>query len=302
MLRRIDENTPYLQLVRRRDGGAVRPSFAALLDAARRRARFAMSLTGQATASSAMADKIAQKRYHEELGFPAPPLRFGPDTLRRTLRWLVSDLPRRRVNVVLKSVIGFGGKEVYLISADRKSARHMRANEAVTWEDLRDSQRKMWLVEEMAGSNFASRIFDFKAYVFQGEAPLVLVSSFNDDGTRGHLWLDRNGSRIETGKYADSPYRGSDIPIAQLAHVLEMAPRVAAAYPLPFCRVDFIVTGETAVLGEVTPFPGMYWRFEPNLDLRLGVLLEKAQTRYHLARKPFEDFRKIFGPDVELGL
>jgi hypothetical protein len=63
------------------------------------------------------------------------------------------------------------------------------------------------------------------------------------------------------------------------AGLAEGVRRLSLALPLPFCRIDVIETDRGFHYGELTPEPGNYQAFSPDVDQLLGTAYEQAEAR-----------------------
>lgn len=115
---------------------------------------------------------------------------------------------------------------------------------------------------------------DFKFYAFQGQLPLVLLARGRGEKRR-YAWFDQEWSPVRTGKYENS--LDVDLaPVGDPAALMDVARRLSLEMPVAFCRIDLYETSKGVVVGELTPEPGEYHRFEPRVDLYLGSCFELA--------------------------
>lgn len=133
-----------------------------------------------------------------------------------------------------------------------------------------------WQIEELVTAPAGGVPDDFKAYGFAGHVALILQVRRTDGGNR-YKFYDANWTPVTTGKYAETtdmdlpPPRDPD---AMMAY----AQKVSAALPLPFVRVDMFETARGPVVGELTPEPGGFHLFAPDVNRYLGVFYETGEA------------------------
>lgn len=147
-----------------------------------------------------------------------------------------------------------------------------------------------WQIEELVSAPGTRDIVpdDFKAYAFAGHVALILQVRRGPEGNR-YKFYDSGWMPVHTGKYT----RDTDMdlpPPRDPQAVMALAERVSAALPLPFCRIDMyeaegVEGGLRHMVGELTPEPGNYHVFDPEVDRYLGVLHEWAQLRRDAANQ-----------------
>ena len=134
-----------------------------------------------------------------------------------------------------------------------------------------------WQIEELLlpPDGTPGVLMDIKFYAFQGHVPLVLQAIGRGEQRR-YFWFDQDWSPVHTGKYEEALETGLPRPVAP-EKLMDAAKRLSAELPLPFCRVDLYETSDGVAVGEFTPEPGEYHRFDPEVDLYLGVCFEQAE-------------------------
>jgi hypothetical protein len=119
---------------------------------------------------------------------------------------------------------------------------------------------------------------EVRVFAFYGEVGLVNVRRTASHG-------DQSGTRIrrflEDGTPGPRhPLHDDDIvPPSIFQEAVEIGRRFSTQVPRPFVRVDLLDDDGDVVFGELTPRPGGPHYFDPEHDLRLGELWERAQAR-----------------------
>lgn len=151
-----------------------------------------------------------------------------------------------------------------------------------------------WQVEEFLAKPGDQRTPapDLKFYCFYGRVGVVLeVERYP---TKRYCWWDREGKRIETGKYSNALFEGMGFDEQDLALVERMSARI----PVAFIRIDFLKTVGRFVFGEFTPRPGGFHKFDARTDQLLGDLYLRARSRLMrdlINGKEFEEFKAATG-------
>lgn len=144
-----------------------------------------------------------------------------------------------------------------------------------------------WMSERMILDDQGDMAKDVKFYCFYGKAPLMLETRREPGIAR--CWYDDSGTVCDTGKYADQLFPGTGYESAARS----LAERVSLHIPSPFIRVDLLLGHEGICLGELTPVPGGYARFNDQTDAWLGkeIIAATARLSRDLAYgKTFMDF------------
>ncbi|MDW0359740.1 ATP-grasp fold amidoligase family protein [Halomonas venusta] len=143
------------------------------------------------------------------------------------------------------------------------------------YQEMRDHQfPNYWQLEELLlpPSGLLRPVDDFKFYAFRGRVGLILQVARQPEG-QYYRWYDRDWHPVETGKYAEA-IDSALLPPRAPAALLNVAERVSAVLPTPFCRIDLYEARQGPVLGELTPVPGTYHAFGEQADLYLGAMFE----------------------------
>ncbi|RFA28003.1 hypothetical protein CAI21_13895 [Alkalilimnicola ehrlichii] len=137
----------------------------------------------------------------------------------------------------------------------------------------------LWQLEELLlpPDGEPSPLPDYKVYAFQGEAPLILQVR-REAGEPRYRWYDSTWQAVKTGKHEDR-LDPETVPPVNAEAILESAREISRILPTAFCRIDLYDTQHGVVVGELTPEPGLYHKFDPLVDLYLGVLYEQAELR-----------------------
>lgn len=208
-----------------------------------------------------------------------------------------------RPDIVIKPAQGVYSNGVFLVD-EAKGIFDVQASRRVpSWEALGSQVQShlgsgkvaedRWLVEELIRGQGSSWVpaDDIKCYSFYGRVELVLqVSRY--PAVR-HRWVDREGRLVETGKYQNDYIGSAD----RVRAAVKLAEQISSEIPAPFLRIDFLSGQEGLVLGEFTPRPGAYHRFNRDIDRRLGESYLDAEARLFddlLTGKRFEAFVMLF--------
>lgn len=133
-------------------------------------------------------------------------------------------------------------------------------------------KKNSWMAEKLILADKESDDIarDIKFYMFYGRIGLILETIRVPKIQR--CWYDENLQVVDTGKYADLLFESKKIP----EKLINIAKELSLKVPVPFLRVDFLVTGEDYYLGEFTPAPGQYWTFNYKWDSLLGHYYNEA--------------------------
>lgn len=239
-------------------------------------------------------DKQAGYRLADRLNIPRP------RTWQRDVRF--SEIERRG-GIAIKPAEGVYSKGVFLVSETLRIFDVQRSRTLSGWDEMarliqiqQDRGQLLedqWLVEELVvgGRDDWAPADDIKCYACYGRVELILqVSRFPQLRRR---WVDHHGNVVDTGKYAND-YDGS---MERIAAAVALAESISSEIPAPFIRVDLLSGRDGLVLGEFTPRPGAYHRFNKSTDTHLGDLFLDAEMRLQrdlLMGKSFDAFRETF--------
>lgn len=132
------------------------------------------------------------------------------------------------------------------------------------------------IIEELIAdhdSNESAR--DVKIYSFYGKAPIAL-EIVRRDKRNYHCYYDENLNIINDCLARDRDFfegEGFD------KEIFDVAREISCLIPLPFIRIDFLVTNKYYKLGELTHMPGYYSRFNHYYDKNLGKEYLSAENR-----------------------
>lgn len=129
-----------------------------------------------------------------------------------------------------------------------------------------------YIIEEFIRDSSGDPATDFKVYCFYGKAALA-VELIKREGK--YCYYDSNGECVDTGKYPDKLFRGEYFS----KELMNRAELISLQIPTPFIRVDFLVTKERAVVGELTSNPGARESFNDMWDKILGTEFIAADAR-----------------------
>lgn len=244
------------------------------------------------------------------------PLRWGLRQRARTARWLgrhgyrtaeimhsgfpLEELPDRLQGVgrfVIKPTDAHSslGVMALLREGDSHSFFSVETGKKYDLADLMDALaqpmkafnfKDSWHIEELLLpiTGAPGALMDFKFYAFQGHSPLILIAKGRGERRR-YAWFDHDWTPILTGKYENS-LDFDMAPIGSPDALMGVANRLSLDLPVPFCRIDLYETSEGVAVGEITPEPGEYHRFDNKVDLYLGAWYEWASGM--LLRRTFD--------------
>jgi hypothetical protein len=192
-------------------------------------------------------------------------------------------------NSVVKPASGAGSVGVYIIGVDRiRDVKHAR--ELSSLEELRDRMAEnlksgvvkadAWNVEAYISTVTGEPARDIKFYSFYGE--VVLVLEVRRTPKVEYCWwladgrpLNLSGIEDVAGKYSGRLFSGDGFKPAWR----ELAERISLEIPTPFCRIDFLSSGDDVFFGEFTPRPGGFDKFAQPYDQLLGEAFLSAEAR-----------------------
>lgn len=132
---------------------------------------------------------------------------------------------------------------------------------------------------------------DLKFYTFYGKVFFVL-EILRGENVR-HCFWSRNGKHLRyTGQYENEDWRGDGVTEEQIKYVEDVSLKI----PTPFMRIDMLKGDGEMVLGEFTPRPGQWDRFNQEYDFKLGKQFMHARRRLLddlLHGKDFHEFRSL---------
>lgn len=143
-----------------------------------------------------------------------------------------------------------------------------------------------WICEELIGEIRGGEVLparDLKFYCFYGKVAMILEVERKDE-TKYCEWLP-DGSLASTGRYATQSFIGQGVTKEQIEWVAAFSKEI----PVPFMRIDFLVTENRFVLGEFTPRPGQFNNFSDEFDQYLGTHYLAAEAR--LSRRIAKQWR-----------
>lgn len=132
---------------------------------------------------------------------------------------------------------------------------------------------------------------DLKFYCFYGKVFFILEISRGEE-VKHCIW-SRDGRHLQdTGQYEEENWRGDGVTEEQIKY----AEAVSLKIPTPFMRIDMLKGDGEMVLGEFTPRPGQWDRFNQTYDFKLGKEFMQARKRLLddlLQGKDFHEFRSL---------
>jgi hypothetical protein len=268
----------------RKESEPQRPSFAASLDAKIRRRAYLEKALQLPTASQLCRRRSAARAFLAARGFDTA----EPHAVGAPLAALAGEIAGRN-RLVVKPVHGTNAWGVMgLVRLGDGRFRDVLRGGEHTPETLvaslaetmaRFSLPDQWLVEELLlpPGGEPGLLGEYKVYAFRGAVPLVLQVRGFGEGRR-YKWYDADWRHVATGKYEGKIDASLPLP-ADPAGILSTARALSDMLPMPFCRIDILEADRGPVIGELTPEPGTYHAFSPDVDLMLGALYEQAEAR-----------------------
>lgn len=176
---------------------------------------------------------------------------------------------------IVKPVAGTGSRGVFL----KKNNIFYDIRDKGVYENYVDFEKKYraytnrdCIIEEYV-SDGSNPTADLKVYCFYGRAHLAReISRLGKEDL--HCEYNASGCYINTGRY-EKMFSGN----AFSKQAIDIAESVSKLIPLPFIRVDLLVSNGIVKVGELTPNPGRYSRFNRYYDHHLGVAYLEAETR-----------------------
>ncbi|MEO8527478.1 MAG: ATP-grasp fold amidoligase family protein [Pseudolysinimonas sp.] len=131
-----------------------------------------------------------------------------------------------------------------------------------------------WVAEELLRSPRGGIADDVKVLTFRGEIGATFIRT---NSPKLFRWFDADWAPLESGLVRHT-IGHQILPPPNSADFDRLAVEISRALPVPFVRVDFLASDRGPVVGELTPFPGWAHDLSPDLDERLGLLYERAET------------------------
>ena len=149
-------------------------------------------------------------------------------------------------------------------------------------EDTRTRITGGGLLEELvAPRSGQTRPDDFKFLCFGGEIGLIHHRAFDpvDPGASRFRFWSPDWQDLGPVKYPDRIDPTLPVP-PHAAEAVQLAKRLSAQFPVPFCRIDLYINEDGVFFGETTPFPnGGVDYFDEATDTRLAALWAAAEAR-----------------------
>lgn len=193
-------------------------------------------------------DKYNANKLVESLNIKVPEIYFMGkyNTIDRQLLY--------NTNYVIKPKSGHSSKNVFLV----KNGIDQFTNKQVNIETF-EKQFGKWneeiIVEEIL-TNFDGKtvLDDYKCYVFNGEVKFILHKCF-ENGIYTRNWYNRNWECVIPLKIVDKQGNFTEKPpyFKEMIHDVEKIGN--AVFADCFVRIDFYITNEGPVFGEITPNP-----------------------------------------------
>lgn len=278
------QNYVQIQHMARKRSQPISPSFARSIDAKVRQQEYASRILGVETFSHFARRRGVAAEFVRSLGYQTPTVVADGFQLRYFPR-LVGELDQ----FVIKPVHATNSWGVAtLVRVDERHWTEVSSGNILDFGQLLESLNApmhkygfpdKWQLEELllpVGGTLAP-LADYKFYAFQGEIGLILQTLGRGEQRR-YKWYDAQWEAIATGKYEDridETLAGPD----DATSLLNAAREISASIPVPFCRIDLYETSGGVYVGELTPEPGGYHEFHPDIDEMLGAMYEQAQAK-----------------------
>lgn len=214
-----------------------------------------------------------------------------------------------RAPAVVKPVGAAGSRGVYLVHAEDRifypqdgtwlSSREEMLAHATLLLQKKKVPKDRFMCEELildrTSSPDAPRpATDLKFYAFYGQIELVLEIEREPEVL--YDYRDATGKRVRPFlRRGQKTFEGSGFNEEDL----EVARRLSAAIPYPFCRIDLLRGQDGVVGGEFTPTPGSAAIVRGQWDRKWGKAWHDADARLRtdlLDGKPFSTFAEICSP------
>uniref|UniRef100_A0A6C0AVH0 ATP-grasp domain-containing protein n=1 Tax=viral metagenome TaxID=1070528 RepID=A0A6C0AVH0_9ZZZZ len=156
-------------------------------------------------------------------------------------------------NYVIKPRSGHSSKNVFLVSNGIDSF----TSKAVTQETLHNSFG-LWndeiIVEELLKDGNSTILDDYKCYVFDGDVKFILHKSYKN-GKYTRNWYNRKWESIKPLKTVDNPGVIQKKPPFFNKMINDIETIGKNVFKKCFLRIDFYITHQGPVFGEITPNP-----------------------------------------------
>ena len=219
-------------------------------------------------------DKLSAYRFCDFHGFPRP----RTDMFAIPLADLVPQSP-----CVIKPLGSVSSRGVFLLFSDTRVLELSTGKTYACWDEARLRARSLidekiipqdaWVQEELLLRSDGTMAKDVKFYAFYGRTPLVLETQRQPEIRR--CWYDHKLQPTTTGKYSRRLFGGTGIP----PEAQRLAAEISLRIPLPFARIDLLISRSGIHLGEITPEPGRFNAFNDRSDMLLGAEMIAATAR-----------------------
>lgn len=178
---------------------------------------------------------------------------------------------------IIKPINGEGSKGVFVKNADEYlDLRDKKI--LMSYDDFKskyNSYSSLSIIIEELVADDKKLARDVKVYCFYGK-PILALEVIRDDNKNFYCYYDENFNIVDTGQYKNNElFEGEGFD----DEIFKVAKEISLLVPLPFIRVDFLVAQNQYRLGEMTPIPGFYSRFNTYYDKKLGKEYLEAENR-----------------------
>lgn len=214
-----------------------------------------------------------------------------------------------------------GGSGVYLVSSKRHIRHAQDGRVFSSWPDFEEHARALakkrerrgkaddtWLTEKLIVEPETPGVVahDFKVYCCYGEPQLGLeIWRHPEKQYRFYTPDGRPAPLVSVAPHLAGTVAEATTKFADTQHFAEAA-RISKEIPVPFVSIDFLVTTGERYLGEFTPKPGIFAKFNVQWDRKLGEAVLRAERRLIadlVTGKrfgPYTEFKESFEPSAIL--
>ncbi|MGP9565916.1 CapA family protein [Halomonas sp. AOP5-B2-8] len=150
-----------------------------------------------------------------------------------------------------------------------------------------------WSIEEFVLEDIENKTpaRDLKFYTFYGRV-FAILEIVRGSNVR-HCFWSRDGQHLKnTGHFENETWVGDGVTEEEVKYVEDISLNI----PAPYMRIDMLKGESGMILGEFTPRPGQWDKFNKEYDFRLGKEFIKARRRLLddlILGKNFEKFNKL---------
>ncbi|MCL5049332.1 MAG: acylphosphatase [Firmicutes bacterium] len=207
-------------------------------------------------------------------------------------------------NKVVKPVSGKQSIGVFMMRAPDDIIEVATGKAFTSMRAMKERMRKLlgskevakddWMVEQLVygDSQKKTPARDFKFLCCYGR--VVLVREILRLPTARDCWWDRKGNPVDTGSLLADEVLTDTVGVTP--NMIKKVEALSKKIPVPFMRIDFLLSDGELVFNEFTPRPGSFAKFNDATDQLLGDAFLKAESRLvHtlLQGAQFAEFKQI---------